>query len=45
MKEARILTSAEVRKIIAEHFHVDEKMVMQMKYSYVVQTEDSKEQK
>lgn len=44
MKEARILTSAEVRKIIAEHFHVDEKMVMQMKYSYVVQT-DGKEQK
>lgn len=36
MQTGKILSSAEVKKIIAEHFGVDEDKVQQMKYSYVV---------
>lgn len=35
MKTAKVLTSKEVREIIAEHFGVDAESVIQSKYSYI----------
>lgn len=37
MKDAVILSSADVKKILAEYFKVDEKQIVQTKYSYVIE--------
>lgn len=45
MKNAVILSSADVKKILAEYFKVDEKQVVQTKYSYVIEKEEIQEKK
>lgn len=37
MKDAVILSSQDIKKILAEYFHVEEKQVVQTKYSYVIE--------
>ncbi len=36
MKAAKVLNQKEIRKIIAEHFGVDEEQVINSKYSYII---------
>ena len=43
MKPAVVLDSKDVMRIIAEHFGIDEKMVVKSQYSYTVITGDEKE--
>lgn len=43
MKPAVVLDSKDVMRIIAEHFGVDEKMVVKSQYSYTVITDKETE--
>ena len=40
MRKAIILDSDDIKKILAEKYGVDEKKVMKMQYSYVIDTEE-----
>lgn len=40
MKKGIILEANDVKKIIAEHFHVDESKVIKSQYSWTVVTDD-----
>lgn len=44
MQTAKVLSTADVKKIIAEHFGVDEKNVIPSKYSFTVIDGESKEE-
>ena len=43
MQKAIILDSNDVKKLIAEYFHVDESAVIKSQYSYTVAGVDGKE--
>ncbi len=43
MKPAVVLDSKDVMRIIAEHFGIDEKMVVKSQYSYTVITDKETE--
>ena len=36
MQDGKILSEADIKRIIAEHFNVSEEQVLKCKYSYVV---------
>ena len=40
MKKAVVLDNDDIKKIIAEHFGVDEKQVIKSQYTYTVVTEE-----
>ena len=40
MKKGIIIDANDVKKIIAEHFHVDESKVIKSQYSWTVVTDD-----
>lgn len=43
MKQAVVLETEDVKKIIAEHFKVEEKDVIKSQYTYTVVTHNSQE--
>lgn len=43
MKKGIILEQNDLKKIIAEHFHVDESKVIKSQYSWTVVTENDEE--
>lgn len=45
MKSAIILENEDLKKIIAEHFHVDERSVIKSQYTWTVVTDGHTEQK
>lgn len=45
MKSALILENEDLKKIIAEHFHVDERSVIKSQYTWTVVTDEKQKQK
>lgn len=42
MKKALLIEKSDIKKILAEYYHVDEKDIQVMQYSFLVMLEDKK---